>query len=421
MNRSSERILTTHTGSLIRTRKIIEGMKARTLNKPYDAAALDAAIDDGVKAVVRKQVEIGLDVPNDGEYARRGFTTYIHERLAGLEPRTVDPNQRNPLDQHGHARERDMFPEFYEQHDKAYRFMWMLPGVDMGEMVNVRGKSELFSLNGPIHYQGDAYVQRDIARLRAGLDGLHVQDAFITAVTPTTERKDAGVLDFYPSHREYLYALADALHEEYRIITDAGFILQLDRPAQNPVLNLSPEEQQREMELGIEVVNHALRGIPEDRVRSHWCGGSGNRPHVQDIPLRAMVSTMLKMNVQAYGFEAANPRHEHEVELWRDVKLPDGKIIVPGLISQSTNVVEHPELVAWRIKNFARLVGKENIIAGTDCGFSQDWDLIRVHPSIQWAKLQALVEGAALASAELWPSNGKARDITPKLELAQRD
>src|SRR4051794_29266665 len=193
MNRSSERILTTHTGSLIRTREIIEGMKARTLNKPYDAAALEAAIDDGVKAVVRKQVEIGLDVPNDGEYARRGFTTYIHERLAGLEPRTVDPAQRNPLDQHGHARERDMFPEFYEQHDKAYRFMWMLPGVDMDEMVNVRGKSELFSLNGPIRYQGDAYVQRDIARLRAGLDGLHVQGAFITAVTPTTERKDAGV------------------------------------------------------------------------------------------------------------------------------------------------------------------------------------------------------------------------------------
>ena len=241
--------------------------------------------------------------------------------------------------------------------------------------------------------------------MRAGLDGLHVADAFITAVTPTTERKDAGVLDFYPNHRAYLYALADALHEEYKAITDAGFILQLDRPAQNPVLNLSPEEQQRELELGIEMVNHALRGIPEDRVRSHWCGGSGNRPHIQDIPLRAMVTTMLKLNVQAYGFEAANPRHEHEVELWEDVKLPDGKIIVPGLISQSTNVVEHPELVAWRIKNFARLVGKENIIAGTDCGFSQDWDLIRVHPSIQWAKLQALVEGAALASAELWPGN----------------
>ncbi len=402
MNRSPERILTTHTGSLIRTREIIEGMKARTLNQPYDRDALELAIDAGVTDVVHKQVEIGLDIPNDGEYARRGFTTYIHERLSGLQPRTLDRTQRNPLDQHGHARERLDFPEFYEQHDKAYRFMWMLPGISMDDMVNVRGKSELFSLSGPIGYQGQPYVQRDIDRLRAALDGLQVEDAFITAVTPTTERKDEGILEFYPNRQAYLYALADALHDEYKIITDAGFILQLDRPAQNPVLNLSPDEVEREMELGIEVVNHALRGIPQDRVRSHWCGGSGNRPHTQDIPLRAMVKTMLKMNVQAYGFEAANPRHEHEVEIWQDVRLPEGKTIIPGLISQSTNVVEHPELVAWRIKNFARLVGKENIIAGADCGFSQDWDLVRVHPSIQWAKLRSLVDGAALASAELW-------------------
>jgi 5-methyltetrahydropteroyltriglutamate--homocysteine methyltransferase len=420
MNRSSERILTTHTGSLIRTREIIEGMKARTLNKPYDAEALDLAIDAGVKDVVRKQVEIGVDIPNDGEFARRGFTTYIHERFAGLEPRALDPSQKNPLDQHGHQRERLDFPEFYDQHDKVYRFMWMLPGVSMDEMVNVRGKSELFRLDGPISYRGEALVQRDITRLRAGLHGLQVADAFITAVTPTTERKDEGILEYYPNRLAYLYALADALHEEYRIITDAGFILQLDRPAQNPVLNLSADEVQHEMELGIEVVNHALRGIPEDRVRSHWCGGSGNRPHTQDIPLRAVVSTMLKLNVQAYGFEAASPRHEHEVEIWRDVKLPDGKVIIPGLISQSTNVVEHPELVAWRIKNFARLVGKENIIAGVDCGFSQDWDLIRVHPSIQWAKLRSMVEGAALASAELW-SQHVSRHSHERLEVARRD
>ena len=402
MQRSTDRILTTHVGSLIRTREIIEGMKARTLNKPYDRAALEMAISEGTREVVRKQVEIGIDIPNDGEYARRGFTTYIHERLAGLEPRTQDPSQKNPLDQHGHQIERLEFPEFYEQHDRFYRFVWMLPGVAMDEMVNVRGKSELFRLTGPIKYQGYAHVQQDIERLRTALQGLHVTEAFITAVTPTTERKDEGVLEHYSSHQAYLYALADALHEEYKAITHAGFILQLDRPAQNPVLNLSGEAIIREMELGVEIVNHALRGIPEDRVRSHWCGGSGNRPHTQDIPLRMVVSTMLKLNVQAYGFEAANPRHEHEYQIWRDVKLPDGKIIIPGLISQSTNVVEHPELVAWRIKNFAELVGKENIIAGADCGFSQDWDLIRVHPSIQWAKLQSLVEGAALATEELW-------------------
>jgi 5-methyltetrahydropteroyltriglutamate--homocysteine methyltransferase len=406
MNRSTDRILTTHVGSLIRTREIIEGMKARTLNKPYDRATLDAAIRDGIREIVRKQVEIGIDIPNDGEYGRRSFTAYIHERLGGIEPRALDPGERNPLDQVGHQLERVAFREFYEQHDQIYRFMWMLPGVSMDEMVNVRGKSEVFRVTGAITYTGQALLTRDMENLRSGLDGLEVTDAFITAVTPTTERKDRDVLQHYRNHREYLYALADALHEEYKAITDAGFILQLDRPAQNPVLNLAGDDVVREMELGVEVVNHALRGIPEDRVRSHWCSGSGNRPHTQDIPFRKIAPTMLKLKVQAYGFEAANPRHEHEFQVWEDLKLPDGKIIVPGLISQSTNVIEHPELVAWRIKNFARLVGKENVIAGADCGFSQDWDFIRVHPSIQWAKLQSLVDGAALASMELWSNQG---------------
>jgi 5-methyltetrahydropteroyltriglutamate--homocysteine methyltransferase len=421
MKSRSDRILTTHTGSLIRTREIIEGMKARTLNKPYDRAALERAIREGITEVVRKQVEIGLDIPNDGEYARRGFTTYIHERLGGLEPRVLDPTVKNPLDQNGHELERLEFPEFYAQHDRAYRFMWMLPGVSMDEMVNVRGKSELFKLSGPIAYRGRSHVQTDIDNLRAGLAGLEVADAFITAVTPTTERKDEGILEYYPNRQAYLYALADALHDEYTAITDAGFILQLDRPAQNPVLNLSDDAILHEMELGIEVVNHALRGIPEERVRSHWCSGSGNRPHTQDIPLRKIAPTMLKLNVQMYGFEAATPRHEHEVQIWEDIKLPEGKRIIPGLISQSTNVVEHPELVAWRIKNFARLVGKENIIAGVDCGFSQDWDLIRVHPTIQWAKLKSLVDGAAVASAELWPRGSTQRAVENRHEVAQRD
>jgi 5-methyltetrahydropteroyltriglutamate--homocysteine methyltransferase len=195
MNRSTDRILTTHVGSLIRTRDIIEGMKARTLDKPYDAEALDAAIHDGIQQVVRKQVEIGIDIPNDGEYARRGFTTYIHERLGGIEGRTLQPGEKNPLDQHGHQLERAAFPDFYEQHDKFYRFVWMLPGVDMAEMADVRGKSELFTLTGPIRYQGHAHVQRDMDSLRAALSGLDVTDAFITAVTPTTERKDVGVLE----------------------------------------------------------------------------------------------------------------------------------------------------------------------------------------------------------------------------------
>jgi 5-methyltetrahydropteroyltriglutamate--homocysteine methyltransferase len=404
MQRSTDRILTTHTGSLIRPREIIEGMKARTLNQPYDRDALAAAIRDGTQHVVRKQVEIGIDIPNDGEYGRRSFTAYIHERLSGIEPRALEPGEHNPLDQNGHQLERTAFRDFYEQNDRSYRSTWMLPGVSMAEMADVRGKSELFRLNGPIRYTGHVQVRRDLDNLRNALAGLDVADAFITAVTPTTERKDRGILEYYPNHRAYLYDLADALHEDYKAITDAGFVLQLDRAAQNPVLNLAGNDVIREMELGVELVNHALRGIPEERVRSHWCSGSGNRPHTQDIPLRKIAPTMLKLKAQAYGFEAASPRHEHEVQIWEDIKLPEGKIIVPGLISQTTNVVEHPELISWRIRNFARLVGKENIIAGADCGFSQDWDLIHVHPSIQWAKLQALVDGAALASLQLWSS-----------------
>jgi 5-methyltetrahydropteroyltriglutamate--homocysteine methyltransferase len=403
MNRSTDRILTTHVGSLIRTREVIEGMKARTLGRPYDDEQLARDVHDAITEVVHKQVELGLDIPNDGEYARRGFTTYIHERLSGLESRTIEPGERNPLDQIGHELERDEFPGFFAQHDKAYRFMWMLPGVDMSEMVDVRGKSEVFRLVGTIGYCGFDSVQTDIENLRAALEGCEVADAFITAVTPTTERRDENVLEYYDSYDDYLHSLGDALREEYRIITDAGFILQLDRPAQNPILNLrSDDEILSELDRGVELVNYALKGIPEDRVRTHWCGGSGNRPHTQNIPLRKMIPSMLKLNVQAYGIEAATPRHEHEWEVWRDIKLPDGKILMPGLISQSTNVVEHPELVAWRLRNFASVVGKENLIAGADCGFSQDWDLVRVHPEIQWAKLRSLVEGAALATKQLW-------------------
>jgi 5-methyltetrahydropteroyltriglutamate--homocysteine methyltransferase len=230
------------------------------------------------------------------------------------------------------------------------------------------------------------------------------------AVTPVSRRGDSNFVEFYSSEEAYLYALAEELQQEYRAITDAGFLLQLDYAVLNPQEHLlksrpdaSADERLRAMELGIEITNHALRGIPEDSVRYHHCWGSDNRPHVFDVPLREFAHLLLKINAQAYSVEGANPRHEHEWMVWQDVKLPDGKILIPGLISQSTNVVEHPELVAWRIKNYASVVGKENLIAGVDCGFSQEWHLIRLHPSVQWAKLEALVEGARLASRELWP------------------
>jgi 5-methyltetrahydropteroyltriglutamate--homocysteine methyltransferase len=242
------------------------------------------------------------------------------------------------------------------------------------------------------------------------LSGVSVAEAFIPADVPTSRKGDRDILDFYPSAEAYLYAVADAMHAEYKAITDAGFLVQLDLAALNSGRkmllsdrpDLGDEDMHRALEVGVEVLNHALRGIPEDRVRYHHCWGSMNTPHTHDVPLAMFLSLMLKINAQAYSIEAANPRHEHEWVVWKDQKLPEGKIVIPGVISPQTNVVEHPELVAWRIKNFARVLGRENVIAGVDCGFSQFWDSIRVHPSVQWAKLKALADGAALASKDLW-------------------
>jgi 5-methyltetrahydropteroyltriglutamate--homocysteine methyltransferase len=407
VKRSTDRILTSHSGSLIRTREVIEGMKAVSLNQPYDRDKLAADVRAGVKEVVRKQVEVGIDIPNDGEYWRHVFHGYIHERLSGLEPRSLEPGEVGT----SQLTEREKFPGFYEQYQKHQRALWMLPGISTDDLASDVASSEWFRLTGPITYTGHAAVQRDIETLRYALQGLNVADAFITAVTPVSRKLDKGILDYYASERAYLYALADAMEQEYKAITDAGFIVQLDFAALNPHeqllkghTNLTADELQRAIELGIEVTNHALRNIPTQQVRYHHCWGSMNRPHTEDVPLREFVHQMLKIKAQAYGVEAANPRHEHEWMVWKDVKLPDSKILIPGLISQSTNVVEHPELVAWRIKNFASVVGKENLIAGVDCGFSQSWELIRVHPTVQWAKLQSLVDGAALASRELWHS-----------------
>jgi 5-methyltetrahydropteroyltriglutamate--homocysteine methyltransferase len=391
VKRSTDRILTTHSGSLIRTREIIEGMKARTVGRAYDQDRLAADIRVGVAQVVRGQVDAGIDIVNDGEYGRRGFMSYIHERLSGIQRRDADPGELVL----GPAGERDLFPEFSEQYDKHFRYIWMLPGVSMDEVADTPAIGEFFQLMGPITYIGHDAVREDIETLKTALDGLEVADAFITAVTPTVRQSDKDVEKFYSSRLDYLYALADAMHVEYKAITDAGLVLQLDRAAVHPGGVI-------EAGLGVDIVNHALRDIPEDRVRYHYCWGSNNRPHTTDTPLKEIVHQILKVKAQAYGFEAANPRHEHEWMVWKDIKLPDGKILIPGLISQSTNVVEHPELVAWRIKNFASVVGKENIIAGVDCGFSQYWDQIRVHPTVQWAKLQALADGAALASRDLW-------------------
>ncbi|MCR6645374.1 MAG: hypothetical protein NVV62_13175 [Terricaulis sp.] len=253
---------------------------------------------------------------------------------------------------------------------------------------------------------GTLFLTRDIETFKAAVSQYDFQEAFMPSATPS--REDADPEHVYDSEEAYLYALADAMREEYLAIVEAGFIVQLDLglPARNQVLRGNPNptsnDLRRASEMQVEAYNYALRGIPEERVRYHLCWGSMNTPHTTDVPLRDIIDIILKINAQAFAIEAANPRHEHEWMVWQDIKLPEGKILIPGVVSHQTNVVEHPELVAWRIRNYASVIGRENVIAGTDCGFSQGWNTIRVHPEVQWAKLSALVEGAALASRQLW-------------------
>ncbi len=403
MKRSSNRILTTHVGSLVRPPQILEAIIAKVRHEPVNEESFAADVKRGVAAVVRKQAEVGIDIPSDGEFSKPSFAGYITDRLGGLEVRPIEkapgPSQMNyPI-------LNEEFPGFMAQYSSMYRTMWMPIEISRESLNNLPRERTVVS--GEIKYEGQAAVQRDIENFRSAMQGLDFEEAFIPAATPSATEA-AGSAEHYSTPQAYLYALADALHEEYKAIVDAGFLVQLDLglPARNQVLPGNPhpswEELRRVSEMQIEAYNHALNGIPEDRVRYHLCWGSMNTPHTSDIPLKDIVDLILKINAQAYSIEAANPRHEHEWMIWRDVKLPDGKILIPGVISHQTNVVEHPELVAWRIGNYASVVGRENVIAGTDCGFSQGWNLIRVHPEVQWAKLRALAEGAALASQKLF-------------------
>jgi 5-methyltetrahydropteroyltriglutamate--homocysteine methyltransferase len=405
VKRSTDRILTTHVGSLVRTPAILEGMKARVLGKPYDQDQLARDIQQGIQEAVRKQAEVGIDVPSDGEFGRQGFEAYISERLAGVEP-LEQPANEDPF-RYVSPAEKALFPDFFEQYHSHYRYLWMPPEVDISEVPNRPGNYERLRVVGPITYKGQAAIAREIRRLKDAMTGLDFADGFVPADLPSRRRTDEDILKFYPSVDAYLYAVADAMREEYRAIADAGLIVQLDLAALTGNSRAAPAPTHN-VDQNIEIINHALQGIPEEQVRYHHCWGSMNQPHTTDAPLRTFVQSMLRINAQAYSVEAANPRHEHEWMLWKDVKLPDGKILIPGVISHQTNVVEHPELVAWRIKNFASVVGKENVIAGTDCGFSQFWDSIRVHPTVQWAKLKALVDGAALASTALWDARAPA-------------
>jgi 5-methyltetrahydropteroyltriglutamate--homocysteine methyltransferase len=404
MKRSSDRILTTHVGSLVRPPSVIAAMEAMESGRPHDDAALNRDLRSGVAEVVRQQAAAGVDVPSDGEFGKAGWTAYVVQRLGGLEPKPLSPEEAAvSAVRIGGRMDQERFAEFFSVWSPLERSNYMLP-KDRGGSVTVTPTSAAtgMAFTGPITYKGTAAVQRDIDNFKAALKDVDVAEAFLPVAAPASveaNRRNA----YYQSEEEFLFAVADALHEEYQAIVDAGLLLQIDDawlPMRYAAAMPNPDvaAYHRWAGLRVDATNHALRGIPEDRVRYHICWGSQNVPHMTDAPLSVMLPLILKVNAQAYSIESANPRHEHEWTIWQETKLPDGKILIPGVISHATNIVEHPELVAQRIGNFVNLVGRENVIAGTDCGFSQNWNLVRVHPSIQWAKLEALVQGAEIAS-----------------------
>ena len=383
MHRSTDRILTTHVGSLIRPPDLLEFATALQRGEVIDRAAYEVCLRSSVADIVRMQTEAGLDVISDGEFGKSSWAAYVLERVSGFELR---PDRIVPLNWLGRDRER--FSEFF-----ALEMPNSLKGAPAEVCV------------GPIVLQDRESTPRDIANLQAALKDVAVQEAFITAVAPASTAYN-GINEYYPSDKEYVYAIADALKEEYQAIYKSGLLLQVDDAVlanmYDHLVSQSPERYREWAQLRVDALNHALEGIPEDRVRYHICFGSWHVPHVADAPLSEMIDLILQVKAGAYSFEAANPRHEHEWTIWESHKLPEGKVIIPGIVTHHTTIVEHPSLVAQRIVRFASLVGRENVIAGTDCGFAQGQGVQRVHPSVMWAKFESLVEGARIATRQLW-------------------
>lgn len=388
MKRSTDRILTSHVGSLIRPPELLEFIRARQAGKAFDTNAYDDCLTRAVSTVVQEQAEAGIDVVSDGEFGKAiSWSQYALERLSGFERRPVASGQRSSF---ARGADREKFAEFYAELDSRESF------ATTSESVCV----------GPIAYTGQAALRRDIDNFKAALAKSTAVEGFLPVAAPSSvipDRKN----EFYPDAEACQQAIAEAMRTEYRIIVDAGLLVQLDdaRAAvtyDRMVPPKSPNEYLAWLETQVDLINYALEGIPEEKVRYHVCWGSWPGPHTTDVPLRDIVHLVLKVRAGAYVIEGANPRHEHEWQVWKTAKLPPGRVLMPGVISHVTNVVEHPELVAERITRFAKVVGRENIIAGTDCGFAQGPFYRRVHPSIMWAKLRALSEGARLASKELW-------------------
>ena len=388
MLHSTERILVTHTGSLPRPRELIDVMLAENEGRAVDPADYEEKLLRAVHDIVRRQMDLGVDIVDDGELSKRGFAVYAHQRLDGLTP--TGRVRVSPWD---NSRESQAFPEHYGHYSPV-------PGAKPNP------SNMQMACTGPITYKAQDRVAQDLANLKAAVEEAGAAEAFVPAISPCDVAGNQEN-EYYKSDEELLFAIADALSVEYQAIVDAGFLLQIDDPllinyyVKNP--DLSVDQCRAWAEGQIEAINHALRDIPEDRVRYHTCYGINMGPRVHDMEMKDYIDIVLKIRAGAFSFEASNPRHEHEWKIWEDVKLPDGKLIIPGVITQSSVVVEHPELIAQRLERFAGLVGRENVIAGSDCGFgTQALEVPEIHPAIVWAKFQAMSEGARLASERLW-------------------
>ena len=383
MRRSTDRILTSHVGSLPRPHHILDLMKAKLSGEAVDEAAYAAALAKAVADCVKRQSGCGIDIVCDGEFSKPGFFVYVRERLEGFEAR---PDAKFDIFQAEVA----AFPEYYKQ----YFAKAMLGGA-------IARPAPLFCV-GPVKYVGHDALKRDLENLKTASAGVDCEGAFM----PSTAPSGVGYNDYYKTEEEYFEAVGEAMREEYLAIVEAGFQVQIDDPFLTDIFGdpkLDRGQKRRKADLYVEGINHALRGIPEEKVRFHTCYGINEGPRIHDAPLQDVVGHMLRVNAGTYSFEAANPRHEHEYHLWEEVALPDGKAIMPGVITHASNIVEHPELIAEWLVRFAGLVGRDNVIAGADCGFSsQAMYETEVHPSVVWTKFEALAEGARIASRRLW-------------------
>jgi 5-methyltetrahydropteroyltriglutamate--homocysteine methyltransferase len=386
MQLSTDRILTTHVGSLPRPDDLFEMMLAKMDGKPVDERAYAERVRRAITDIVKQQVETGLDVVNDGEMGKPSFITYATQRLAGLEKR--EGTRPSPF---SNTRETRDFPEYYQS--------------TVAEQVSARRRRALMVCTGPIKYKGHDQLKFDLDALKTALATAGATEAFVPAIAPSNIETTTPN-EYYPTAEAYVFAIAEAMREEYKAIVDAGFLLQIDDPFLVTYYIMRPELDiaacRKWAELRVEALNTAIAGLPADGIRFHTCYSINMGPRVHDMQLKDIIDVILKVRAGGYSFEAANPRHEHEWEEWRRARVPDDKVLIPGVITQSTVLVEHPELVAQRIARFADVVGRERVIAGADCGFASFAGSNEVHPSIIWAKFAALAEGARIASRRLW-------------------